>query len=426
MKAKISLLLSIFCWITFQSSAQDFSNPIVDENVVFEEQNGLVAVEAEYFYKQSKKNIRQWYRTSKNEVPKVGRDEDGPHCKNAGNNAYLEILPDTRVTHGDKLIAGENFSNKAGEMGILHYKVKINNPGRYYVWVRAYSTGSEDNGIHVGINGEWPESGQRLQWCEGKNTWHWESKQRTEKVHCGEPYLIYLDIVKAGVNEITFSMREDGFEWDRFLLTTDKEYVPERFGPKVKLASGKLPKPYPVVAENPTSEKSFLYAVETAVKEVKLMRASSFPIEGTDFYSDKNGEWLAINPEQHTKATTTISYNGPEGNKDVLFLGVGENDGNSTYTVLVNDKEIGTFQVPSSQNSFEEGAKYIGLFGNVAIKTGDKITIVSEVGSNDGEEYSRGPWSGLAFTPVGQGADALLSIGDAGSIGNAGPRAKNN
>lgn len=241
------LFLIVFPFTMGAVIAQDYINPIVGSDVVFEEEDGSVAVEAEYFYKQTKREIRQWYRTSKEEQACVGRDEDGSHCKDAGNNAYLEILPDTRITHDDKLIAGENFSNTAGQMGVLHYKVKINNPGRYYVWVRAYSSGTEDNGIHVGINGSWPETGQRLQWCEGKNVWRWESKQRTEEVHCGEPYLIYLDIEKAGVHEITFSMREDGFEFDRFLLTNEREYIPQGVGPDVKLASGTLPDPFPVV-----------------------------------------------------------------------------------------------------------------------------------------------------------------------------------
>lgn len=241
------LILITSLLISGVSIAQDFTNPIVAEDVVFEEKDGIMVVEAEHFYKQSKSEIRQWYRTSKNEQAKVGRDQDGQHIKDAGNNAYLEILPDTRVTHADKLIAGENFSNKAGEMGILHYKIKINNPGRYYVWARIYSSGAEDNGMHVGLNGEWPESGQRLQWCEGKNSWRWDSKQRTEAVHCGEPYLIYLDIEKPGIHEITFSMREDGVEFDRFLLTNKKEFTPEGIGPEVKVAKGVLPEPYPMV-----------------------------------------------------------------------------------------------------------------------------------------------------------------------------------
>jgi hypothetical protein len=117
-------------------------------------------------------------------------------------------------------------------MAILHYKVQINNPGKYYVWVRAYSTGTEDNGIHVGIDGTWPESGQRLQWCDGKHAWTWESKQRTHEVHCGVPELIYLDIKQAGEHEIQFSMREDGFEFDKFVLTKAFE-KPEGTGPEV-------------------------------------------------------------------------------------------------------------------------------------------------------------------------------------------------
>ena len=74
---------------------------------------------------------------------------------------------------------------------------------------------------------EWVESGKRMQWCEGKDAWTWESKQRTEAVHCGEPYLIYLDIDRTGEHIIHFSMREDGFEFDKFLLTTDMNFIPE-------------------------------------------------------------------------------------------------------------------------------------------------------------------------------------------------------
>ncbi len=251
MTKKACFVFIIFLFSVSGIKAQEYANPIVRENVVFQEKDGLVAVEAEYFYKQTKYNVRKWYRTSKNEQAKVGRDEDGPHIKNAGNNAYIEILPDTRVTHSDKLIAGENFSNNPGEMALLHYKVNINNTGRYYVWVRAYSVGSEDNGIHVGIDGKWPESGARMQWCDGKNSWRWDSKQRTGEVHCGEPYLIYLDIENPGVHEITFSMREDGFEFDRFLLTSEKEFVPEGIGPEVTVVAGTLPQAFPVAEGNP-------------------------------------------------------------------------------------------------------------------------------------------------------------------------------
>ena len=189
------------------------------------EANGYVFVEAEDFkydnYPTDNK-ARKWRKIRPSTKQSSG-DPDPSHAATASGNAYLEALPDTRVTHDDKLIKGTNFSNEPGKIALLGYPVKFTTPGRYYVWVRAYSSGSEDNGIHVGLNGEWPASGRRMQWCEGKSKWTWESKQRTEAVHCGEPKLIYLDIPSAGVHTVNFSLREDGFEFDAFVLS--REYV---------------------------------------------------------------------------------------------------------------------------------------------------------------------------------------------------------
>ena len=198
--------------------------PITGEEVVFEEHDGLLMVEAEHFFRQSADDVRAFYITTADSKQSVMPDGDPPHTDQSSGGAYVESLPDTRRTHDDKLIAGENFSNQPGKMAVLDYKVKINTPGRYYIWVRAFSTGGEDNGLHVGLDGQWPDSGQRLQWCKGKHQWFWESKQRTKKVHCGEPHKIFLDIEKAGEHVISFSMREDGFEFDAWLMTTDKGF----------------------------------------------------------------------------------------------------------------------------------------------------------------------------------------------------------
>lgn len=177
------------------------------------ENNGFLCLDAVNFYKQTKSEIRSWH---------LIQDEKG---------SYIEILPDTRITHSDPIInysdaepgATEiNFSSEPGNMAIVHYKIKINNPGRYYVWLSTYSTGSEDNGVHVGYDGIWPKSGKQMQWCDGKNEWTWASRQRTDAVHCGESGLIYLDFEKAGNYDLQFSMREDGFSMKQIILS--KEY----------------------------------------------------------------------------------------------------------------------------------------------------------------------------------------------------------
>ena len=196
-----------------------------DETTVFEETGGLVAVEAEHFTVQMEIDVRKWYVISASQKPEISPDGDESHADSASGSAYLEVLPDTRRNNSNKLIRGENFSNQPGKLAILVYPVHFNTTGRYYVWVRAYSTGSEDNGIHVGLDGAWPDSGQRLQWCEAKNSWRWESMQRTEAEHCGEPYKIYLDIEQPGLHTIEFSMREDGFEFDKWLMTKDRNFI---------------------------------------------------------------------------------------------------------------------------------------------------------------------------------------------------------
>lgn len=190
------------------------------------EKKGVVAIEAEHFFNQNNDEIRKWVVISENSKSDM-QNTDSKISATASGKKYISVLPDTRVTHDDKLIQGENFSPEPGKMAVVSYKIKFKNPGKYFVWVRAFSSGSEDNGIHVGINGQWPESGQRMQWCDGKNEWTWASKQRTEANHCGEEQLIYLEIPSAGEHIISFSMREDGFRFDKFVLS--KAYkIPEK------------------------------------------------------------------------------------------------------------------------------------------------------------------------------------------------------
>lgn len=398
----VLIFFAILSFGKFILTAQEngFDHPILNDEVVFEEANGLVSVEAEYFFKQSLTETRKWYRTSKNERPKVGRDDDDQHLIDASNNAYIEILPDERVTHADKLIVGENFTNEPGKMAIVHYKIKFNTPGRYYVWVRAYSTGGEDNGIHVGLNGEWPDHGQRMQWCEGKNNWTWASKQRTKEVHCGVPHEIYVDIEKAGVHDIQFSMREDGFEFDKFILTNDVNYIPSGKGPEIRKVRGKLPPLFPSM-ETPKAMNSYFRTISKVLPENISIAAQAFTVEQTNFYH--NGKnWLAINPEMYKEAQASAIFEENSGNYDLVFVGVGENDGQSKFQILINDKEIGRYSPPLTQSLFEEGEKFNLLLENVPINNGDKITVKAKVDSN-GKEWTRGRWAGIVFAPPGKG-----------------------
>ena len=54
MKSIILLIIAISLHST-NAIAQDYTDPIVSEDVVFQEKEGIVAVEAEYFFKQTKR-----------------------------------------------------------------------------------------------------------------------------------------------------------------------------------------------------------------------------------------------------------------------------------------------------------------------------------------------------------------------------------
>lgn len=210
------------------SKSKDILQTLLKDTTPFNEKNGMLEVEAEDFHHKSNNNSpREWYVISKTGQMPFQEANYTNHSNSASGSAYLEALPDTRVTHDDELIVEENFFPVAGTGGTVSYKVNIATPGKYYVWVRAFSTGSEDNGVHVGLDGEWPESGARMQWCEGKNQWTWSSAQRVPENHCGIPQKITLDIKQKGEHYITFSMREDGFEFDKFILTKDVNFKPE-------------------------------------------------------------------------------------------------------------------------------------------------------------------------------------------------------
>ncbi|MEM8912151.1 MAG: hypothetical protein AAGC97_10320 [Planctomycetota bacterium] len=198
--------------------------------------DGAIAIEAEQFAHQSADDVRQWhilqFGQGLPDLPGAGKAEsyvmsDSSAAKQASQSAFIRILPDTRRTHDDKLIRGENFSPDPGKMAIVDYQVDFPRPGRYFVWARAFSTGSEDNGLHVGLNGAWPASGQRMQWCKGKNQWTWNCAQRTNEQHCGVPMQVFLDVAEPGIHTISISMREDGFSLDQLLLVDDETYRPE-------------------------------------------------------------------------------------------------------------------------------------------------------------------------------------------------------
>ncbi|MFK7891675.1 MAG: hypothetical protein AB8B63_12745 [Granulosicoccus sp.] len=156
----------------------------------------------------------------------ISMDPDPNHSEDAVGNAYLELLPDYRVTHSDSFVGPDGevgFWGAGGAGPQASYSIDFPEAGRYYVHARALSTGTEDNGLHIGLNGEWPDSGQRHQFCSAGAGWSWSSRQRdTGETACGLNNTIWITVPEPGTHTFAISAREDGFELDRVMLIKDK------------------------------------------------------------------------------------------------------------------------------------------------------------------------------------------------------------
>ncbi|MBX2871323.1 MAG: DUF5060 domain-containing protein, partial [Saprospiraceae bacterium] len=165
--------------------------------------------------------------------------------------------------------------------------------------------------------------------------------------------------------------------------------------------------------------QSFLEQILQQRANLAHFKAHDFPVEKTKYYQDKH--WLAINPNQAKSAESSIPFSYASGMYDVIFLGVGENDGASSYTVWVDGVEIGAFTCGMSQHSFEEGILFSDLWENVALKKGAIVKVQARIGSADGQEYSRGRWAGLIFAPQGEGRAVLQQSKTKGFQQNVNP-----
>lgn len=195
--------------------------PLVTPDTAFEEKDGVVVVEAEHFVRQTRDLIRRWYLSSAKHTPTARPDPDPVMVTDAGNGAYIEVLPDTFVHQHERGIDGINIGLAPGSMAVVHYPIHFTQPGRYYIWTRMRSNDDEDNTLNFGLNDDWPASARCLQFPKLQKKWWWGGVIRDARGPSFPHHRAYIDVPGAGVHTVMYSMREDGMEFDKFLLTMD-------------------------------------------------------------------------------------------------------------------------------------------------------------------------------------------------------------
>ena len=149
---------------------------------------------------------------------------------------YLKALDDD----------GTNWQDwdDVGNSPRLDYDVYFSSPGTYRVWVRGYGTSGAADSIHAGLNGTASVTSDRINHFGSSWQWHNDRYNRATGAT--------IVVASPGQHTINFWMREDGFEFDKFLFTSDPSYTPSGSGPAESQCQPPGPTPTPTSTLTPT------------------------------------------------------------------------------------------------------------------------------------------------------------------------------
>jgi|GEM_PF-2394090 len=136
---------------------------------------------------------------------------------------YFFADPDSNSTYNDP----SQYLAKSPE---LRYEVQIQNPGIYYVWVRAYAAEGKSDSVHVGLDGLPIDTSDRI-YFKDKSIFSWSNRTMDLDAE-GRSLRATLDISTAGTHLLNVWMREDGLRFDKILLTQDPNFKPRDLGPE--------------------------------------------------------------------------------------------------------------------------------------------------------------------------------------------------
>ena len=164
----------------------------------------LVVGEAEHYDVLTPQGVHTWELSS----AQAGFSGDG----------YMDSVPN----------AGDNIGNDTDVVTTtsprLDYDVDFASTGTHYVWILGYAISGSDDSVHVGINGDFLETGTRVDndFIDGEWTW-------VGGLEAGGRATI--EVASAGTHTVNVWMREDGFQFDKLIVTASESYTPTGQGP---------------------------------------------------------------------------------------------------------------------------------------------------------------------------------------------------
>ena len=262
----------------------DISNTNDAPVQVYQESGGLLVFEAEHFHSSVSRSGEAW--TTESKVGASGGD--------------IVSTPD-----GSTPYQGSTEGNSAE----ITYEVQVDTPGTYYIWVKGYVDGGDDDSLHIGIDGQYLNTSDAITGFGSGGGWS------TGTMSGG---LAYIEITEAGRHQINLWVREDGFEADKIVLSTDSNFNPSGNGPA---ESDYLNAP---VDQTGSQDSAFSYTVPEAAF-VDVDAGDNLVWSATQSNGDPLPVWLSFDPDTRT-------FSGTPGNADVgsLALSIIASDGQAS------------------------------------------------------------------------------------------------
>jgi len=166
----------------------------------FQESNGQVVMEAESFSGNTPVSANQWAQ----QTSPAGFSGAG----------VMAVVPDA---------GNQNNTNFPALSPGLSFDVNFSAGGTYYIWVRGQGPDDAGDSVHVGLNGQAVSTADNISSFPA-GSFNWSGQTMDGPVAT-------LTVPGPGAHTVNVWMREDGFLFDKLLLTTNANLTPSGAGP---------------------------------------------------------------------------------------------------------------------------------------------------------------------------------------------------
>ena len=277
----------------------------------------------------------------------------------------------------------------------LDYAINFTKTGTHYVWVYMSGPTSNDDSIHVGLNGSSNATNDRV--SNVGQSWTWTNTNMSSA-------RVTFDVSSTGEHTMNVWMREDGTRVNKIVLTTDPNFIPTGDGPPESPQNGGP-------TNNPPTVTNLGTQTHTEGDSVSLQIQASDPDAGDTLTYSATGlpNGLTINSSTGlisgtvtTEQTVTVNATVDDGN--------GGSDSTS-FSWIVNPVQTNSDPVitsPGAQNNTVNDS--VSLQINASDADGDTLTFSATSLPNGINISSSGLISGTVTTE--QTVSTTVSVDD--------------